>query len=178
MFNEPQTSPPRILIAGIGNIFLGDDGFGVEVVRRLSERRLPETVRVTDFGIRSLDLASALVDSCDVAILVDATPRGGKPGTLYVLDINMENDGAPLAMQGHGMNPANVLSLVYLMGGRIGRVLLVGCEPTPFDSEHDVLEGLSPPLVTAVDQAADLIESLAGRLLTKGVNAPAKKLRR
>ena len=81
-----MTRPARILIAGIGNIFLGDDAFGVEVARRLVRRRLPDGVRVVDFGIRGLDLTYALLDGYEAVILVDAAPRGGPPGTLYVLE--------------------------------------------------------------------------------------------
>ncbi len=82
----------RILIAGIGNIFLGDDAFGVEVVRRLSRsaRKLPDEVRIVDFGIRGFDLAYALMEGYEVAILVDATPRGGVPGTLYTIEPDLQ----------------------------------------------------------------------------------------
>src|SRR5690349_12249437 len=111
---------PTIPIAGIGNIFLGDDAFGVEVVRQLSSRTLPDSVRVIDFGIRGFDLAYALLDGYDVTILVDATPRGGVPGTLYTIEPDLSASHtleAPEPMiETHGMNPMRVLGLAQAMG--------------------------------------------------------------
>src|SRR5262245_7773088 len=107
---------PHILIAGVGNIFLGDDAFGCEVVRHLSERLWLENVRIVDFGIRGFDLAYALLEEFDVTILVDATPRGNVPGTLYTIepDLNeletIDSNGA--AIETHGMNPLKVLGMV------------------------------------------------------------------
>src|SRR5580658_7980152 len=114
---------PPILIAGVGNIFLGDDAFGVEVVRRLAQRELPPEVRVVDFGIRGLDLTYALLDGYETVILVDATPRGGPPGTLYVLEPTQEGfseTDTPL-IQTHGMDPVKVLRLVAALGGHVER---------------------------------------------------------
>jgi len=157
-------TPPRILIAGIGNIFLGDDAFGVEVAARLARRPLPEGVRVVDFGIRGLDLTYALLDGCDVAILVDAAPRGSPPGTLYVIQPDpvsaVEPEPGELLVQTHGMDPAKVLRLVAAMGGRLQNLLVVACEPTPSDSEDDMQMGLSPQVEAAVDEAIGLIEKL------------------
>ena len=124
--------PPRILIAGIGNIFLGDDAFGVEVVRRLAERTWPENVRVVDFGIRGFDLTMALLDDLDLVILVDAAPRGGAPGTLYVIE--PEPDGRDEARPEERCSirtarPGQGPPAVQTMGGRPRRVLVVGCEP-------------------------------------------------
>jgi hydrogenase maturation protease len=158
-----QPKVPRILIAGIGNIFLGDDAFGVEVVRRLSTRKLPQNVRVTDFGIRGYDLAYALLDGYDTTILVDACPRGEPAGTLYVI----EPDGTDLgstedkqsAVEGHSMNPMNVLRLATSMGGPLNQVLLVGCEPGTFGSEEGQM-GLSEAVEAVVDEAVKLVESL------------------
>src|SRR5262245_39805418 len=111
----PHTSAARILIAGIGNIFLGDDAFGVEVVRRLVQRPLPDGVRVVDFGIRGLDLAYDLVNGYEAVILVDATPRGGQPGTLYVLEPTREEmpdaADAGLMVETHALDPVKVLRL-------------------------------------------------------------------
>src|SRR3712207_6645350 len=104
----------RILVAGIGNIFLGDDGFGVEVVRRLAGRELPAGVDVQDFGIRGLDLMYALGDGYDAAVLVDAVPRGEPPGTLSVIEPEPEADDVPL--DAHGMDPAKVLALAQQLG--------------------------------------------------------------
>ena len=98
----------RILVAGIGNVFLGDDGFGVEVVKRLAERELPEDVEVADFGIRGMDLIYALHDYYEVVIFVDATPRGEEPGTVYLLEPEIEDDGE-VVLDTHGMDPVKVI---------------------------------------------------------------------
>jgi hydrogenase maturation protease len=112
---------PRVLVAGIGNIFLGDDAFGVEVVRRLSAHELPQNVRVTDFGIRGYDLAYALLDGYDTTILIDACPRGEPAGTLYVIEPDVSEVSSPedqqSAVEAHSMNPLNVLRLATSMGG-------------------------------------------------------------
>src|ERR1700704_4403857 len=105
-----------ILVAGIGNIFLGDDAFGCEVTRRLVERTWPDRVRIVDFGIRRFDLAYALLDGYDVTILVDATPRGGEPGTVYTIEPDLDHldavDGQGMMVETHGMNPLKVLRMV------------------------------------------------------------------
>src|SRR5580700_11068288 len=125
----------RILIAGIGNIFLGDDAFGVEVVRRLSRspQTLPAEVRIVDFGIRGFDLAYALMDGYEVAILVDAYPGEGEPGTLFVVEPDLQNLNSTGPRAGfvdpHGMNPLNVLHMAVNMGAQLKRILLVGCVP-------------------------------------------------
>ncbi len=159
---------PHILIAGIGNIFLGDDAFGSEVARRLLSRKLPDKVRVVDFGIRGLDLAYALLDGYDVTILVDATPRGGEPGTLYTIEPDLSEldnlDAQGMMIETHGMNPMKVLGMVKSMGGEFKRLLLVGCEPEPIDTEEERM-GLSEPVAAAVDEAVDLVESLVTKIL-------------
>lgn len=156
---------PSILIAGIGNIFLGDDAFGVEVAQRLARRELPEGVQVVDFGIRGLDLAYALLDAHDAVILVDAAPRGGEPGSLYVLELDSSAvpDGPPL-IEAHSLQPAKVLQLVAALGGHVRRLLLVGCEPTPLADADDMQMGLSAVVQSAVDAAIPLIEELVTRL--------------
>lgn len=151
-----------VLVAGIGNIFLGDDAFGVEVVRRLARRDLPEGVQVVDFGIRGFDLAHALMDSESTAVLVDATPRGGEPGTLYLIEAS--GDAGAASVEPHGMDPASVLRLVQALGGRPPRVLVVGCEPATVDLDEDGQMGLSPPVAAAVDEAVRMIEKLVGDL--------------
>jgi hydrogenase maturation protease len=161
--------PPRILIAGVGNIFLGDDAFGVEVAQRLARVALPEGVRVVDFGIRGLDLTYALLDGYDTIILVDAAPRGGRPGTLYLLDpagdAAPEADGVGPQIETHGLDPIKVLRLAAAMGGPVGRLLLVGCEPEPLGDPDDLRAGLSEPVRAAVDEAVSLITALVARLL-------------
>jgi hydrogenase maturation protease len=155
---------PRILVAGVGNIFLGDDGFGVEVARRLAERPQPEGVCVVDFGIRGFDLAYALMDGLDLALLVDAAPCGHSPGTVYLIEPDREEPDASLSpasvVQTHGMNPMSVLRLVRAMGGQPCPVRIVGCEPATLGTEEDPIMGLSEPVAAAVGEAIRLIESL------------------
>ena len=160
-----------VLVAGIGNIFLGDDAFGVEVVRRLGQRPLPEGVRIIDFGIRGFDLAHALMDCADsTAVLVDATPRGGEPGTLYLLEASPD-DHEPV-VETHGMDPATVLRTVRALGGAPPRVLVVGCEPASVDLDDDGQMGLSAPVEAAVDEAVQMIESLVADLESGGESHP------
>ena len=165
----------RILIGGIGNIFLGDDAFGVEVLRRLAERPLPEEVRAIDFGIRGLDLAYALLDGYDHAILVDAVPRGGEPGTLYLIEPDLgtaDLADAPVALEMHNMDPVRVLRYVEKLGGKLGELTVVGCEPTAI--ADDRTDGLSPPVAAAVDRAVELIESLVHKILQGKAKAIAE----
>jgi len=158
---------PSILIAGIGNIFLGDDAFGVEVAQRLASRTLPERVKVTDFGIRGFDLAYALLDGSDVTILVDACPRGGAPGTLYTIEPDLSALDSPDVQQSsvdaHSMNPMNVIRLAKTMGGKLKKILLVGCEPATLGPEEGQM-GLSEPVAAMVDEAVETIESLVEKI--------------
>jgi hydrogenase maturation protease len=158
----------RILIAGIGNIFLGDDAFGSEVARRLALRELPSEALVVDFGIRGFDLAYALMDGYEVTILIDATPRGEAPGTLYTIEPDLkeldEMDAQGMTVETHGMNPLKVLSMVKSMGGDLKRILLVGCEPAPLESEEGYI-GLSEPVEAAVDEAVGVVLSLVTKIL-------------
>ncbi len=160
---------PRVLIACVGNIFFGDDAFGVEVARSLSRRDLPDGVRVVDFGIRGLDLTYALLEDDQAVILVDATPRGGPPGTLYLIepDVSEAADagGGGQIVETHGMDPVKVLRTVAAMGGRVDTLLLVGCEPATPPEGDEMRDGLSGPVRAAVGGAVLLIESLAARLL-------------
>ena len=152
----------RILVAGIGNIFLGDDAFGVEVVRRLAGTQLPDGVRVTDFGIRAYDLAFALMNPWDLTILVDALPKGGKPGTLYVMEPESPKHARQNAFDAHSMNPVQVLELVEAWGGKVGRLLIVGCEPATVEADPDGRMGLSIPVEAALEEAVRIIEGLVG----------------
>jgi hydrogenase maturation protease len=152
----------RILIAGIGNIFLGDDGFGVEVVRRLADREWPEGVQVKDFGIRGMDLAYALQDEYELVVFVDATPRGGEPGTVYLIEPEVEDDGN-VSLDTHGMDPVKVIKLSRALGARPTRTLVVGCEPQVVlggEDYDEMLMELSEPVRAAVDEAVKLVESL------------------
>ena len=152
----------RILVAGVGNIFLGDDGFGVAVVRRLAGRDLPEGVEVVDFGIRGMDLAYALQDDYELVVFVDATPRGEKPGTVYLIEAEIEEDGE-VALDTHGMDPVKVIKLSRALGAKPARTLVVGCEPQVVLSGEDydeMLMELSEPVQAAVEEAVKLVESL------------------
>ncbi|MGH3565883.1 MAG: hydrogenase maturation protease [Pseudonocardia sp.] len=159
----------RVLVAGIGNIFLSDDGFGVEVVRRLQERGgLPEGVEIVDVGIRGMHLAYQLLDGYDALVLVDATRRGGAPGTIYALehDLDAPTDGTA-ALDAHGMEPGAVLALLDGLAASMGierpvdKVLVVGCEPGVLDEAI----GLSAPVAAAVEPALELVVDLTNQLL-------------
>ena len=157
---------PSILIAGIGNIFLGDDGFGVEVAQRLAGCTLPEAVRVVDFGIRGLDLVYALEDGYETTILVDAFHHGLAPGTVSVLELDTgEEDDTPASfLEPHSMNPMNVLRLARAMKVPLKRVLLVGCEPAYLGGDEGHM-GLSPAVRAALDEAVKATEALVNRIL-------------
>jgi hydrogenase maturation protease len=171
----------RILVAGIGNIFLGDDGFGCEVVRRLAGRELPGGIEVVDFGTRGLDLAYALHDDYETIVFVDATPRGEEPGTVYLIEAEVPEEGE-VALDTHGMDPVNVIRLARILGAEIPRTFVVGCEPQnipgrrggsrthpsqahPYD---DMLMELSEPVQRAVDEAVKLVVSVV-----EEANAPS-----
>jgi len=152
----------KILIAGVGNIFLGDDGFGVEVAVALSKRQLPSGLSVKDFGIRGFDLAYALLDPWDAVIIVDALPRGQASGTLYVLEPDAAT--ADMELNPHGMDPVRVLNLAASLGSISAKVLVVGCEPHDFGDELEGRMGLSAPVQAAVEEACDMIVELANSL--------------
>lgn len=163
---------PRILVAGIGNIFLGDDGFGVEVAQRLLGRPIARGVRVVDFGIRGFDLAYALMDDYDAVVLIDALPRGDIPGTLYTIEPHLSAlDPSTLedaTLETHGMNPMKVLAMVKAMGGQPKRLFVVGCEPECGAASGDVERmGLSAPVAAAVDPAVAIVESLVNKMFTE-----------
>jgi hydrogenase maturation protease len=152
-----------ILVAGIGNIFHSDDGFGSEVARLLlAGPPVPEGVRIVDYGIRGVHLAYDLLDGCDAAILVDATSQGGDPGTIYVIEpdvdaIETENGLAEAGIvDAHGMDPASVLALLRSLGGSVDRLLVVGCEPA--DVEDGM--GLSEPVADAIEEACRVVRDL------------------
>jgi hydrogenase maturation protease len=159
---EPEPAPgtvKRVLIAGIGNVFLGDDGFGVALADRLGRRRLPAGVQAIDFGIRGMDLAFAMQDGYDAVVLLDATPRGEPPGTLYVIEVDPKEGEAD--MDAHGMDPVKVLGLVRALGGDPPQTFLVGCEPqTRTSGDEDFVVELSEPVRAALDPAIQLVESL------------------
>lgn len=165
--------PKRVLVAGVGNIFLTDDGFGVEVVRRLLGMQMPPGVEVADFGIRGVHLAYQLMEGYDTLVMVDVAPRGGSPGDLYLIEPESADataasaaaveDGVIPLVDAHGMEPGSMLAMLELLGGRVGKIWVVGCEPA------DVSEGigLTPEVEAAVPRAVemilDLIEKESGR---------------
>jgi hydrogenase maturation protease len=160
---------PRILIACIGNIFHGDDAFGVEVAKVLAERKLPDEVIAVDYGIRGFDLAFALMDGYEVTIFVDAAARGERPGTLYVIEPDLkefENQAQPqgVVIDSHGMNPMLVLKMAHSMGAEFKRLLVVGCEPETLGGEEGQM-GLSETVQASVPEAVKLIESLVDKIL-------------
>ncbi len=165
---------PRILIAGIGNIFLGDDAFGVEVAQLLARQTMPESVRVVDFGIRGFDLAYALMDDYDAAILVDTLARGEEPGTISVIEPDLaalpDADANAIAM--HSIDPLTVLMLVRTLGGQPPPIYVVGCEPLTFGPEEGQM-GLSAPVQAALVEATRIVRALAERLL--GAGPPAAR---
>lgn len=176
----PTTAPgtdldrPRVLVAGIGNIFFGDDGFGVEVVERVLRRPVPPGVAVADFGIRGMHLAYELLDGYDALVLVDAMPLGEEPGTVVLVEAEIPElsshddgdgggDGAQPAVDAHSMSPAVVLGTLAHLGGRVDRVLVVGCEPATVTDGI----GLSEVAAGAVEPAVDLIDAILGELLSQ-----------
>lgn len=160
-------SVPRILVAGIGNIFLGDDAFGVEVAQRLMRQPPSPDVRVIDFGIRGIDLMYALLAGYEAVILVDAVQRGKPPGTLFLIepsqaDVADESAANPL-LNLHVFDPAKVLAAARSMGGPLQHVLLIGCEPL-LTHDDDPPRGLSGPVAAAVDEAVRMVESVLAEL--------------
>jgi hydrogenase maturation protease len=163
-------SRKRVLVAGVGNIFLGDDGFGVEVVRRLAEREMPEGVEVKDFGIRGMDLAYALQEDYEAVVFVDAVPRGEEPGTVYLIEPEIEEDGE-VSLDTHGMDPVKVIKLSHALGAKPTRTLVVGCEPRVVlsgEDYDDMLMELSEPVQAAVGEAVKLVESLVEEIGGEG----------
>jgi hydrogenase maturation protease len=160
---EP-VAPERILVAGIGNVFLGDDGFGVALAERLAQRRLPPGVEVVDYGIRGMDLAYALGEGWSAVVLLDAAPTGQPPGTLCVIE--PEIDDVEPALDAHGMDPVRVLALAKALGGPLPRTLIVACAPQTAmtGDEEDVVAELSPPVRAALDGGVELVESLLREL--------------
>jgi hydrogenase maturation protease len=157
---------PRILVAGVGNLFLGDDGFGPEVARRLAAQPLPDDVEVVDYGIRGMHLAYDLLEGYDALVIVDALPGAKPPGELTVLEVGPDDLGeGPL--DAHGMDPVAVLANLDTLGGQLPRTLVVGCQPL------DVSEGigLSPAVSAAVDAAVALVGELVADLTTRHATA-------
>jgi hydrogenase maturation protease len=153
-----------VLVAGIGNIFLSDDGFGVEVANRLATTALPPGVRVVDFGIRGVHLAYELLDGCDALILIDAVPMGESPGTVAVIEpeqIGLFEGDTDQGIDAHSMNPEVVLGTLARLGGTVERIYVVGCQPECLDEGM----GLSPRVEDAVNAVVELCRDLAMELV-------------
>lgn len=166
--DDPPRARVRILVAGVGNIFMADDGFGPQAAAALVGRAFPDGVHVADFGIRGMDLAYRMLDGYDTVVLLDAAPRGEAPGTLSVIEPDLGSLPAHGAPEAHAMDPVKVLALARALGdGQLPRVLVVGCEPQVCmnGDEPDVVVGLSEPVSEAVERAVPFVESLVADLL-------------
>ncbi|MEY9989056.1 hydrogenase maturation protease [Streptomyces sp. V4I8] len=165
----------RLLVAGVGNIFLADDAFGPEVIRALDRRPLPPEVRVRDFGIRGMDLAYELLDGYDTAVLVDAAARGHRPGTLSLIEPELP-DGATEAAppEAHGMDPAKVLALAAHLGDEpLPRVLVLACEPElRHRGDEDIAPGISATVGDAVERAVEALHTMVPALLADPTATP------
>jgi hydrogenase maturation protease len=153
---------PRVLVAGIGNIFLADDGFGPEVARRLAAVRPdPEDVRVVDYGIRGMHLAYDLLDGYDALVIVDAVPSAdGRPGALTLLSVGPEDLGEA-ELDAHGMSPLAVLSSLGSLGGSLPPTYVLGCCPESLDESM----GLSETVAAVVDEAVAVTDRVVDALL-------------
>ena len=152
----------RILVAGVGNVFLRDDAFGVEVVRLLAERPQPPGVQIRDYGIRGVHLVYELLNGYDLFVLVDAAPRGEAPGTVAVLEVDLprpEDPDAPPVIDAHSLTPDAIFGLLSSLGGRPGRSLVVTCEPAEIDAGMD----LSDPVREALPHAVRAVEEILAR---------------
>jgi hydrogenase maturation protease len=147
----------QILVACIGNIFFGDDGFGVEVARALASRPLPEGVRIVDYGIRGLDLTYALLEPWKAVIFVDAVCRGERPGTLYLLEPQGTHHGFA-SLDPHALNPVQVLAAARSLGTVTAAIYIVACEPHDLGDELEGRMGLSPEVEAAVPEAVRLVD--------------------
>jgi hydrogenase maturation protease len=167
----------RALIAGLGNIFEGDDGFGVEVARALSATQWPDGVELRDYGIRGVHLAYQLLEAYDLVVIVDAVQRGGEPGTIYVIE-HAADEGAPEPAQdapvldAHDLAPDGVLALVPMLGGTLGRVMVIGCEPATITPAI----GLSQPVAGNVEKAAQIVTEIVLKAYA-GAHAQADEIR-
>lgn len=174
-----QLIQPRILVAGFGNIFLGDDAFGCEVVRLLVDMQVPDDVAICDFGIRGYDLAYALLEPCKVIILIDAIARGLRPGTVSVLQPADSADPPSVSdiLDPHSMNPARLLYVARTLGEITAKIYIVGCEPSDFSDELEDRMGLSEPVQSAVPKAAQVVMELIQRESGQPETSAASELR-
>jgi hydrogenase maturation protease len=161
----------RILVAGVGNVFLRDDAFGVEVIRLLAERPQPPGVLIRDYGIRGVHLVYELLDGYDLFVLVDAAPRGVAPGTVSVLEVELPSTDAQPLIDAHSLTPDAIFGLLSSLGGRPGRSLVVACEP----AEVDAGMGLSDPVLEALPHAVRAVEEILAQALAAGPQPDARE---
>jgi len=163
-----NSSAGRILIAGVGNVLYGDDAFGSEVARRLAEYSLPDYVRAIDFGIRGFDLTAALLDPYDVVIIVDCLSQSEQPGALRVFDsrrdLTIQSLAPGFRPEWHSIDPATAINMAHSLGGHLGRVILVGCEPSPSVGPAVLQIGMTQQVQAAVNDAVQLILALVTQL--------------
>ncbi len=148
----------RTLVAGVGNIFLRDDAFGVEVVSRLADHPVPDGVQIRDFGIRGVHLVYDLLDGCDLFVLVDVAARGEPPGTVTVLEVEVPDADSLTSpvMDAHDLTPDAIFAMLASLGGRPGRSLVVACEPADVSAGM----GLSEPVLAAVPHAVQTVKDI------------------
>jgi hydrogenase maturation protease len=158
-----HTAHPHTLIAGIGNIFLGDDGFGPAVICALAQQPLPAGTRAVDFGIRGLDLAYALVDPYETVILVDAISRNQPPGTVSILEPVHPQAPESIALDPHSMDPVRLLSMARSLGNITARIFIVGCEPLDFGDELMGRMDLSPVVAASIPEAVRAVRDIIHR---------------
>jgi hydrogenase maturation protease len=158
----------RILVAGVGNVFLRDDAFGVEVVRLLAERPQPPGVQIRDYGIRGVHLVYELLDGYELFVLVDAAPRGEAPGTVSVLEVELPSPEAQPVIDAHSLTPDAIFGLLSSLGGHSGRNLVVACEP----AEVDAGMGLSDPVREALPHAVRAVEEILAQATGAGPSGP------
>lgn len=167
---------PRILVAGIGNIFLGDDGFGCEVVRRLATEKIPPGVRVVDYGIRGLDLAYALLEPYDAVIFVDAIARGDVPGTIYLLEPS-GNARTNMPLDPHSMDPLHLMAMARSLGEIPARIFIVGCEPQDFGDELEGSMELSAAVAGSVRKGMHTVLGLVASICQSDLPLPQTSAR-
>ena len=157
--SEPESAAGRTLVAGVGNVFLGDDAFGSEVARLLASRPSQPGVVVKDFGIRGVHLVYELLDGCDLFVLIDAAPHGNPPGTVSVLEVEPQDcvqEEGPSLMDAHGLAPDEIFAMLTSMGGCPGRSLVVACEPADLSPGM----GLSAEVQAALPHAVRAVEEI------------------
>lgn len=157
----------RILVAGIGNIFLGDDGFGPEVINHVHQQLGGARVRVVDYGIRGMHLAYDLLDECEALVLVDAIPDRGAPGTLHVFEADHESLTAAAGLDAHAMDPGAVFASLNALGGTPPHTIVIGCEVANVDEGIGLSDAVAAAVPSAVRAVEDVLTDLLARAATR-----------